>query len=293
MPIGFDWVDAFTAQPFAGNGCAVVYEADGFSDDLCMSITRETGLVECTFLCRSDTADLKIRYFMADREIPFAGHPTVATIVSLYDRGLVEPGKLTVETGAGVVPVDITAGDDGVWVSMRQNAPVFGPYIPENTIADMLGLNEDEIVAPPRVVSTGLPFVVTLVADQVALRAAKLDAGKLERFQKSLDLADPVMEPFLVTLGGMSAEGATFSRLLLAPPLPPEDPFTGSATGAMAAYLWSEGLLEEPSFLAEQGHWMGRPGQASVEVIGPRDAIEGVRVAGQGYVLMRGFLNLG
>ncbi|MFN3144896.1 MAG: PhzF family phenazine biosynthesis protein [Paracoccaceae bacterium] len=102
-----------------------------------------------------------------------------------------------------------------------------------------------------------------------------------------------VMEPYLVTLGGVTDAGDTFSRLLLAPPLPAEDPFTGSATGSMAAYLWSEGLIDDASFTAEQGHWMGRPGQARVSRIGTAGDIAGVRVGGQGYVLMRGFLNLG
>ncbi|MFG6569230.1 PhzF family phenazine biosynthesis protein, partial [Sulfitobacter sp. 1A13679] len=80
----------------------------------------------------------------------------------------------------------------------------------------------------------------------------------------------------------------TYARLLLAPPSPAEDPFTGSATGAMAAYLWARGLIESPAFVAEQGHLMGRPGRAEVEVLGPRDATTGVRVAGQGRVVMSG-----
>ena len=37
---------------------------------------------------------------------------------------------------------------------------------------------------------------------------------------------------------------------------------------------------------------MGRPGQARVARIGAPDAIEGVRVAGEGFVLMRGTVDL-
>jgi trans-2,3-dihydro-3-hydroxyanthranilate isomerase len=80
--------------------------------------------------------------------------------------------------------------------------------------------------------------------------------------------------------------------LLMAPPSPPEDPFTGSATGAMAAYLWRHGLIETPQFVAEQGHGLGRAGQAQVRVLGEQDAITGVEVAGQGFVLMSGTVNL-
>ena len=60
----------------------------------------------------------------------------------------------------------------------------------------------------------------------------------------------------------------------------------------MAAYLWANSLIASPDFVAEQGHWMGRPGRAEVQVLGPCDAITGVRVAGRGFVLMSGELFL-
>ena len=98
--------------------------------------------------------------------------------------------------------------------------------------------------------------------------------------------------PFLVTRQGATDAGDTFSRLLLLPPSPPEDPFTGSATGAMGAYLWRHGLIDKDSFVAEQGHWLGRPGQARVSRLGPPEAMTGIKVAGAGYVLMQGRLML-
>ncbi len=71
-----------------------------------------------------------------------------------------------------------------------------------------------------------------------------------------------------------------------------EDPFTGSATGGMAAYLWHYGLLEKPHFIAEQGHWMKRPGQASVEIVGPPEDIQTVKVGGPAVTVLRGELML-
>ena len=56
----------------------------------------------------------------------------------------------------------------------------------------------------------------------------------------------------------------------------------------MGCYLWAKGLIESPRFTAEQGHGMGRPGRAEVQVLGPRDAITGVEVGGPGVVLMEG-----
>ncbi|MEM6340730.1 MAG: hypothetical protein AAF729_06250 [Pseudomonadota bacterium] len=60
----------------------------------------------------------------------------------------------------------------------------------------------------------------------------------------------------------------------------------------MAAYLWAEGLIDNPVFVAEQAYCMNRPGQADVQVIGPQDAIKGVNVGGSGYVLMSGKLKI-
>jgi trans-2,3-dihydro-3-hydroxyanthranilate isomerase len=44
--------------------------------------------------------------------------------------------------------------------------------------------------------------------------------------------------------------------------------------------------------VAEQGHWMQRPGQANVELVGPPDDIESIRVGGQAVTVLRGELVL-
>jgi trans-2,3-dihydro-3-hydroxyanthranilate isomerase len=98
--------------------------------------------------------------------------------------------------------------------------------------------------------------------------------------------------PHLFCLQGVTARGDTFARHFGTPPDLMEDPFTGSATGGMAAYLWHHGLIDSPVFTAEQGHWMGRPGEATVEVIGPPEAIETVKVGGAAVAVMEGRLVL-
>lgn len=283
------WVDAFTDRPFGGNGCAVVHHAAHLDDETCLAFVRETSLVECTFLGPSEVADVRVRYFLASREIPFAGHPTVASVVAAHAAGTVGTGDLTLETLAGIIPVHLSA--DGKRVTMRQNAPEFGVEVDPALVAAAIGLTTGDIIAPPQLVSTGLPFVITLLEDRTALSLAKLNASAVERMNESIG-GDDVMEPFLCTLGGFTDAGDTAARLLLLPPSPPEDPFTGSATGAMASYLWKHGLIEGPEFVAEQGHMLGRPGRADVRVIGPRDAIEAVEVAGAGHILMSGTLHL-
>ena len=284
MEFDFDWVDAFTDQVFGGNGCAVVHGGAVLPDDLCMAYVRETSLVECTFTGPSEIADFKVKYYLASREIPFAGHPTIATVAALRHRGLIAEGPLRLETGAGVVEIEVR----GAQIAMTQIAPVFGVEVPVDLVADVGGLEPGDIIGQPQVVSTGLPFCITVLRSRGALEGLKLDPRALADYNAHLGQDSDMMEPFWVTLDGATSAGDTYARLLLAPPSPAEDPFTGSATGAMAAYLWARGLIDSPRFVAEQGHLMGRPGRAEVEVLGPRDAISGVRVAGQGRVVMSG-----
>jgi PhzF family phenazine biosynthesis protein len=263
----------------------VVHGGAHLPEAVACAYVREISLVECTFTGPSEVADIRVRYFLASREIPFAGHPTIATVAAMRDRGLITGDRLTLETGAGIVPV-VLEGDQ---IVMQQVAPTFGPRPDPALVAAAISRPVAEIVGQPQLVSTGLPFCITVLKDHAALKAARLDATAMQGLGAALGAdGGDVMEPFLVTLEGATAGGDTFSRLLMLPPSPPEDPFTGSATGAMAAYLWHHGLMEPARFVAEQGHLMGRPGQAVVSRVGPVDAIEGVRVGGTGFVLMRG-----
>ncbi|WP_282168967.1 PhzF family phenazine biosynthesis protein [Ruegeria atlantica] len=284
----FDWVDAFSDRAFGGNGCAVVHGGAVLPKDICTAYVRETSLVECTFTGPSDVADFQVRYFLASREIPFAGHPTIATVAAMRSRGLFQGDALTLDTGAGIVSIQLN-GDE---IEMTQVAPQFGAMVPADLVAAAISLPESAIISPPQMVSTGLPFCVTVLRDHEALRAAKLVEEPLRKVIEAGGYSGSDMaEPFLVTLEGATEAGDTFSRLLMLPPSPPEDPFTGSATGAMAAYLWKYGLMPKDTFTAEQGHDLGRPGQATVKRVGPADAMTGIKVAGRGYILMRGQVN--
>lgn len=291
MKYNFDWVDAFTDTPFGGNGCAVFHDAGEMPLAQRMALVRETSLSECAYMVPSDKADFGARYYLADCEILMAGHPTIATVRSLLHRGMIPLrngcATITLEVGAGVLPIEIIGGDDPV-ITMTQAAPEFGAYCDPSEIAEIYGLNAVDIVGKPRIVSTGTAFCIAVIKSTEALKRAVMDAALYAKWQARHQSDATGAMPFLVTLEGATKTGDTYSRMLMAPPHPAEDPFTGSATGCMAAYLWAEGLLKTPDFIAEQGHGMGRPGRANVSVLGPRDNISGVKVGGKGVVVMEG-----
>ena len=210
----FDWVDAFSQKPFCGNGCAVVYDDGVLSEQSCLNIVRETSLVECTFLSSSDIADFRVRYFLSDREIPFAGHPTIATAMSLISRSKHVKNKFVFETLAGLIHVEVSCSGDQTKISMTQPKPKFGFKIEKKVLSEIGGIPENSILFKPQVVSTGLPFPIVLVDTLETLQKVTIDYQALDKFRATSSEND-LMEPFWVCLSSPRENGITFSRLLL------------------------------------------------------------------------------
>ena len=286
-------VDAFTDVPLGGNPCAVVFDADPLDDATRLAIAREMNLSETAFVVRSDVADFGARYFTPAEEIPLAGHPTIATVFALAELGRLplrgDVTTITLELKVGPIQVDVEAVNGKVArVVMTQLAPHFlATYVPE-MVLPVFGLSAEDALpgVPLQTVSTGTPQLMIPVKNLDVLRRIQLDIPAYTALRGGGDF----FSTHLFCLEGATAAGDTFARHFVVPPDLVEDPFTGSATGGMAAYLWHYGLITAPSFTAEQGHWMGRPGQASVEVLGPAAAITGVRVGGGAVTVLRGEL---
>lgn len=288
-------IDAFTERALGGNPCAVVFDADTLSDATMQAIAQEMNLSETAFVRSSQVADIGARYFTTTEEIPLAGHPTIATIYGLVQRGQIalqgDTSMVRLELRAGVIDVAIQAiAGQPLLITMSQLAPRFLAMIDPDEAAAAYGLQPDALLpdVPVQVVSTGTPQLMLPVRDHAALRQARVNP------ERSLALRERTgfFSSHLFCLHGVTSAGRTFARHFGTPPDTTEDPFTGSATGGMAAYLWHYGLIDTPRWIAEQGHWMGRPGQAQVEVVGPPDAIRTVRVGGSAALLIRGELIL-
>ena len=82
-------VDVFTRHSLEGNPCAVVLEAEGLDDTRMQALARETNLSETAFVSPDSAGrnSFRGRYFTPETEVPFAGHPTLATVRALVDAG--------------------------------------------------------------------------------------------------------------------------------------------------------------------------------------------------------------
>jgi trans-2,3-dihydro-3-hydroxyanthranilate isomerase len=284
-------IDAFTTIRYGGNPCAVVFDADELSEAAMQAIALEMNLSETAFVMASDTADVRARYFTPAMEIPLAGHPTIATIYGLISEGRLSipkmPLTLQLELQAGVILVEVSPPESGRYlITMSQKRPEFLQSYDAATVLPAFGLEESDALDgyPIMTVSTGTPQLMIPLASLESLRRAQPNVELYESLLASGDF----FSPHLFVVGGVTERGDTFARHFGLPPDTFEDPFTGSATGGMAAYLWRHGLLSSPTFIAEQGHWMGRPGEAFVEVVGAPEAIETVKVGGHAVEVMKG-----
>ena len=302
MEYRFMQVDVFTDRPFGGNPLAVFPDAKGLTDEEMQQLTREMNLSETTFVlpARDPTADFKVRIFTPAKEIPFAGHPVVGTHWTLADLGRVAlQGPVTqvrFELGVGVLPADLYVRDGKVErVMMTQDRPRFLAVLDDlSDLAEGLGLDPGAIAGtalPVQVVSTGLPQMMVPVRSLVELQrldAAQLNVPALNRACRALD-TDCVM---VFTRETERPEAAVHVRMF-APLLGvPEDPATGSANGALGAYLVHHEVvgLTPPTtrILSEQGAEMGRPSTLYVEVDHDGQDVSAVRVGGQVVPVLEG-----
>ena len=291
----FMQVDAFTHHPLGGNPCAIIFDADNLDTSVRQAIAREMNLSETSFVVQSSVADVGARYFTPAEEIPMAGHPTIATIFALVESGRLkltgDYTTITLELKVGTIPIEIYAINSVVQqIVMAQKKPQFLATYSPVEVLPAFGLTLDDALPglPIQTVSTGTPQLMIPLQSLESLRRAQMNVPTYVELREKSDF----FSPHLFVVGGLTDAGQTFARHFGTPPDTMEDPFTGSATGGMAAYLWHYGLIENPKFVAEQGHWMNRPGTANVEVIGAPDDIETVKVGGCATTILRGELIL-
>ena len=297
----FYQADVFTNLPFGGNPVAVVPDASGLSDREFQQIAREMNLSETVFILPPTelVAVAKIRIFTPTQEIPFAGHPVLGAFFVLGKLGrLPLEGPVTRvfhECNIGVFPVDVHCHRGEILrVVMSQPKPEFlGTVDPGEAVYEVaaaLGMDRSVLKgakSPVQVVSTGLPVIIVPVRTLTAVRSIKPDADAITDLCARYG-ASGIMVFTTVTVDPF----ATVHTRVFAPPIGVlEDPATGSASGALGAYLVQHGVVDvgpTTEIIAEQGYELDRPARIVIQVESDDDAIQEVKVGGQVVLVMEG-----
>lgn len=261
MPLAFHLVDAFTAEPFAGNP-AVVYVLDQWRDDAWQQrVAREMNQSETAFVV-PDGDDFHLRWFTPTVEVDLCGHATLATAHVLWNTGHAARGRaISFSTRSGVLTANQT--DDRIELDF--------PLLREQPANAPAGLCEALGVSPIYVGKSRHDFVVQVQAES-EVRSAQPNFSQL---------AAVATRGAIVTAASGGPAFDFVSRFFAPAAGINEDPVTGSAHCCLADF-WSR-RLNKSSMRAYQAS--ARGGVVQVRVAGDR-----VILCGQAVTVARGEL---
>ncbi|KXY63703.1 PhzF family phenazine biosynthesis protein [Bacillus cereus] len=261
--------DAFTNKPNMGNPAGIVLDADGLTEEEMQRIAEKVGFNETSFVLSSEVAGIIMRYFTPGYEMDLCGHGTVGTIYALRERGLLEEkASLTIETKAGILPIQIGVNENGeTFIKMRQTAPQFKDFAgSKEELAHSIGLevNDLDVSLPIVYGSTGNWTVIVPVKNLDVCERMKPNNEVFPSVLKEIPNASihPIcLETYdeKVHMHGRHFSSAYAGTI--------EDPVTGTASGVMGAYYATyveKDFDHEMELIVEQGQEIHKDGRVTV-----------------------------
>jgi len=249
-------VNVFSEGVFDGNPVAVVLDGHGLTHDEMLAFTRWTNLSETTFVvpATDPAADYRVRIFTPDREMPFAGHPTLGTCRAwLATGGRPRAGSLAVqECDAGLIPVRIDP--DGL-LSFKAPALIRSGAVAADDLARsaaILGIDPAAVV-DAQWADNGPGWVAILLDSADAVLALNPTADG-DRFDIGVAGLHPRGSETSLEVRAFFTDDRGALR---------EDPVTGSLNASVAQWLLRTGRLTAP-YVASQGRCIGRRGRVHV-----------------------------
>jgi trans-2,3-dihydro-3-hydroxyanthranilate isomerase len=301
--IKFIQADVFTDTAFGGNPVAVFPDAADLTTEEMQKVAREMSLSETAFaLAPTDPkAQVRIRFFTPTQEIPFAGHPTLGTIFILAQKGrfpLIEPvTRIHSQTEIGILPVDLCVknGEIQKVVMVQPKHTILAKLESEQDflhLAAGLSIHMNQIFRdrfPVEVVSTGFPVMIVPLRSLTAVKEIQIKTTLIEEIC-ARHRAHGVMVFSLITVQPTS----NVHTRMFAPSIGIiEDAATGSASGALGAYLVRHrAVTVRPTtyITIEQGYEVDRPSTIYIQVDSYGQEITEVRVGGEVIIVLEGVL---
>lgn len=252
----FQLVDVFGERPFTGNPLAVVLDAEGLTAEEMQGIARWFNLSETAFLFPPATrgADYRVRIFTLERELPFAGHPTLGSCHAWLVAGGTprRADEIVQECGAGLVRV---RRREGLLAFAAPPLVRSGPVdaVTAQRVVDWLRVDRGHI-ADMAWADNGPGWVAILLDSADAVLA--LDPPRASPDPIAIGVVGPYPPgspaAFEVRAFITDHHGTVI-----------EDPVTGSLNAAVAQWLLGSGRVVAP-YVASQGTRLGRRGRVSI-----------------------------
>lgn len=280
MGLDIQIVDVFGSVPLSGNPLAVVLGAQDLPGERMQQLTRWLNLSESTFLLppSDPAADYRVRIFTLEREMPFAGHPTLGSCHAWLAAGHTPktPGQIVQECGAGLVTIQT------IDERLAFAAPPLirsGPATREDLAKaqKFLGIGADDILDAAWI-DNGPGWLGIRLASAAQVLALNPQRSWPER----IDMG--VVGPHTEGAGAAVEIRAFFSDhngTIV------EDPVTGSLNASVAQWLFATGQVQMP-YVAAQGTCIGRQGRVYLS----QDAAGQIWVGGQTRTHIQGQFQL-
>lgn len=250
-------LDVFARAAGRGNPLGVVLDAAGLDGAAMQALAAWLDLSETTFVLppTQPGADYRVRIFTPRQELPFAGHPSVGTAHAVLERGLARPrdGRIVQECGAGLLPVRVELLASGRLLHVRAPRAVERAGDARDAVASLRTAGFGSL--RPALIDNGPRWWCIELADEATVRTLRpaLDAmAEATRASGAVGVAVYARcagQPYaLVVRAFVPADGIA------------EDPVTGSANAAIAAWLQVNDRLPSRSYIASQGREVGRDG---------------------------------
>ncbi len=278
MSFTLHMIDVFGSAPASGNPLAVITGADNLTTAEMQQLTRWFNLSETTFLLppTHPQADYRVRIFSLDRELPFAGHPTLGSCHAWLSVHGASDDKTSFvqESDAGLIAIRNMQG------RLSFAAP---PLIRSGTptpaeleeVRQFLGIETGDILDAAWIDNgPGWLGIRLASAEQVlALNPVRNWSGRLD-----VGVIGPHME---------GKEAAFEVRAFFSDHMAAiiEDPVTGSLNASLAQWLFATGVAEK-DYIAAQGTRLGRQGRIYIN----RDDSGEIWVGGKTHIIAEGQL---
>ena len=280
MTRDFRLVDVFADQAFSGNPLPVIHAAEGVSDAEMQNMTQWFNFSETTFLLPPTTpeADYRVRIFTLERELPFAGHPTLGSCHAWLQAGgrARNPNLVIQECGAGLIPIKNTDGTLAFAAPplIRSGAPDLAILA---EVATFLGITPNDILSAEWI-DNGPGWIGVLLNSAEAVLALEPAKTHPRRIDVGVIGAYPLGGPCAFEVRGLFADHQGAVR---------EDPVTGSLNASAAQWMYRTGRATGP-YVASQGTRIGHAGRIYVD----QDASGQVWVGGGVKTVFEGVANL-
>ncbi|WP_299433960.1 PhzF family phenazine biosynthesis protein [uncultured Maribacter sp.] len=132
-------VNSFTNEPFKGNPAGVCITTEELEADIMLSIAKELGHSETTFVFQQNENEFLIRFFSPKMEIPLCGHASLAASKVIFEQN--QSLNIIQFTNIQNLKLKIEKNDDN---TIQMEFPKYAtiPFTVSNNLLSALGIKE-------------------------------------------------------------------------------------------------------------------------------------------------------